>query len=65
MDWDRCIFCDMYDAVASRIKRKPNKSSAGAASETAEATEELHADAAASAVPEEPSEIGNPATVGA
>lgn len=63
MDWDRCIFCDMYDAVASRIKKKPNKSSAGAASETAEATEA--AGAAPSAAPEEPSEIGNPATVGA
>lgn len=65
MDWDRCIFCDMYDAVASHIRKKHDEPSAGAASETADATEELHAGAALSAAPEEPSEIGNPATVGA
>lgn len=65
MDWDRCIFCDMYDAVASRIRKKPETADVSAASETAEATEEPHANAAASAAPEEPGEIGNPATVGA
>ncbi len=28
MDWDRCIFCDIFDAVASRIKKSPVESNA-------------------------------------
>ena len=31
MDLDRCIFCDIYDAVASRIKKSPGKADATAA----------------------------------
>ena len=28
MDLDRCIFCDIYDAVASRIRKKPEETDA-------------------------------------
>ena len=52
MDWDRCIFCDIYDAVASRIKKSPEDSSAAEASATAEAS-----------AAEEPDALDNPTMI--